>query len=214
VTVLTPLLYQALAEREDLPQLQSHLINRLGERLEPYIAGRPVDRYAWVLDEFGLGRFLRPVEFRSAAAQGSLGVPLLAPDDLTALLGTAERRESRPNPVTSWWEFWRTDQDAYAMFPADATPDFHASILLPAVDGNSAQLRVLDLGLTVTEHGEVQPEPPSAVPAAPCIHDARADVPGAPYQGNCRNQRCDHTCSPRVVLNPDDGLYQLTGCNC
>ena len=100
MTIVTPVLYDVLAEREGDPRLRADALTELRER---------VGDVTWLLDEFRLEVFVRPIPFAVATQMGTIGVPLLRGEDLEALTARAQRGEHEPEG--RWWEFWETDQD-------------------------------------------------------------------------------------------------------
>ena len=100
MTIVTPVLYDVLAEREGEPRLRADALTELRER---------VGDVTWLLDEFSLEVFVRPIPFAVATQMGTIGVPLLRGEDLEALTARAKRGEHEPEG--RWWEFWETDQD-------------------------------------------------------------------------------------------------------
>lgn len=211
MTVLTPLLYQRAAEGEGLPELGPRHV----EIPEPpgYDLPEPPSDYLWVLDEFRLRPFLRPLPWR-VALDGSIGVPILDRRELESLIEDASDARGVYPASPTWWEFRRTQNGHWAMFPGNDTSGLQVSTLLPVRTARSIQLRVFHLGVEITPEGGVRQTPPASAPSDGCVHEVFEIERGAPYRGRCSNSGCPHNCTPRVTLSPDDGLYRLLGCNC
>jgi len=210
VAVLTPLLYQRAAEEEGLPQLERPV--EIPEP-QPYEFRKPPGDYLWVLDEFRLRPFLHPFPWRDVR-DGSVGVPILDRRELESLIEDGSDANDVYPASPTWWEFRRTQNGDWAMFPGNEAPGLQITTLLPVRTARSIQLRVLYLGVEVTPDGSVRQTPPASVPSGGCVHEALEDEPGAPYRGRCSNNGCPRNCSPRIKVSPDDGLYRLLGCNC
>jgi hypothetical protein len=204
VAVLTPAVYQALATRGLGPRLERHVEPaRLPWRLQA----------ARVLLGQDLAPALRPQPVSRFVAEGGTGVALFEEGELHEFLSEAKDAPADEPRRGRWWEFWRTDQGSYAMFPGDDArrPSLATTLWIPM--GRSAQVRRIDL-TPLVGIGDRKALDRPVVPPEPCTLLANEVEPGAPYVGRCENVGCDDGCSPHVVVQPDDGIYRLRGCNC
>jgi hypothetical protein len=203
VAVVTPAVYQAYAERGLGPPL------------------RPVAKPARVPLRFqavrALARFsevpgIAPEPARRLAAQGGTGTPLFGASELSAFLSDA--REAPPDEPRRgrWWEFWPTMDGSYAMFPADDAEQTSLATTQWLLASESAYVRRIDVN-PLNALARRMPRTPR-VPPEPCVLLAKEAEPGAPYVGRCSNLNCGGGCSPHVVIQPDDGIYRLLGCDC
>jgi len=204
VAVVTPAIYQALAQRG------------FGPRLKP-----PVEsvRFPWrfqvarVLLRDNFAAALTPASVHRLAAEGGTGVPLFDEDELHAFVSEADEAPSEQLRHGRWWEFWPTSNRSYAMFPGDdaTQPSVATTLWIPA--DRSAHVRRIDLS-SLLPVGEARSRDRPVVPPELCELLAEESEPGAPYVGRCSNAGCGRGCSPHVVVHPDDGIYRLLGCDC
>jgi hypothetical protein len=201
--MITALLFDAAARRTGRPGLRPDLVERgrLQMRKEAFN----------VIDNANVDVLLQERPFSEAVATGLVGVPLLTEEDLRNVTGDADEI-SGYQPGGRWWEFWQTQHGYYAMFPADDNPSLPVAVTAIVVSGISVQLRRFATGI-VAAIGPNQAEAAAILPEE-CIHQSDVNIPGAPYRGRCVNSGCSGGCSPLVLVNPDDGLYLLAGCNC
>jgi hypothetical protein len=220
MAVITPALYHFSAEFEGWPTLAGTW-DRIDQRIgQAGIEGtsnvpngpRPRD-YTWLTAEYRLEASFEPLSL-SAAGHGDIGILMFEDGELASLLEGTSEEDHAPEQVTTWWEFWRTTEGGWAMFPGNSYPGWQVSVLLPISRGQAIEFRVLDLGVGIGVDGVARRRPPSSREGDGCIHEANRDEPGAPYRGRCRNAGCGTDCDPQVVVRPDDGLYELTGCQC
>jgi hypothetical protein len=204
VTVVTPAVYQALAERGLGPQL-----------IPPVRRARLPARYqlARTLFRNTFATELAPKSVPRLAKEGGTGVPLFERDELPAFLAEAEDGSPESPRHGQWWEFWPTTDGGYAMFPGDDEhqPSVATSLWIPS-DGSARVRRVTVSPLARKASGISRPRSDAA--PEPCELVATESQPGAPYVGRCSTVRCDSGCSPHVVVQPDDGIYRLMGCDC
>jgi hypothetical protein len=208
VTVITPLLYATLSDRDPdrVPGPDPREVAALRDR---------VGDLGWVLDEFRLDRFLQPLPMRDAVATGQAGVLLYTHDEVRDLLdGFAT--EGDPGGPFQWWELWPCADGRFALFPGDADEELAVAVVLPlAVDGRRrVQLRRLDLGVKLKPSGSVLPAQPPSAPPTPCTFEQAIDEPGAPYRGSCQPTGCPGRCRALSVTDPDRGLVIVTACAC
>lgn len=215
MAILTPILYQSIAERYGGPQLLPHLIEGFAERTAYLDFPRLSPGDLFRLASYRVEPLLRPVSLTDAAA-GAVGVPLIEDSELPDLLGDAEAGDREPESRGGWWEFWRTETGQWAMFPGNYNPGWQVAVLLPIRTSTGIQLRMLQRELAFEpDRTEIGPTGP-AVAVAPtgCVPEMTQDEPGAPYRGRCENVGCPGPCSAQVVLTPDDGIHRLMGCGC
>ncbi|HEX5618488.1 MAG TPA: hypothetical protein VFX51_08720 [Solirubrobacteraceae bacterium] len=156
---------------------------------------------------------LKPQPIRVLAENGGSGVPIFDRSELEIFLSGGEAAPSDQPRIGDWWEFWPTQDGNYAMFPADdrAQRSVATTNWLPTTE--SAFVDRLDLSLRRVLGGSTS-RPSNDKPARPCALLAKEIEPGAPYVGRCSNLNCGGGCSPHVVVQPDDGIYRLMGCDC
>jgi hypothetical protein len=165
VTIVTPVLYDVLAERVGEPRLREDALTELRER---------VGDVTWLRDEYSLEVFVRPIPFRGGDAIGHDRRAAAARRGSRGADGPrAARRARTRRPL---WEFWETDQDTFAMFPAESWPGRRVCSTMPVVRGRAAELRVLDAGLSLEDDGRIVRERASTA-AERCIYEANENEP-------------------------------------
>jgi hypothetical protein len=202
--MVTPLLFDAAARRAGRPGLRPHLV----ERMRSELPGRVIE----VLSEPVIDQLVLTRPFAKALVQGIVGVPLLTESELMDLTRGAERGAEQA-PDGRWWEFWQTEDGEYALFPATDDPALPIAVAAVVVTAATVQLRRFDTGLVLSAgHVELRDSP--TIVAETCVHQVDVDEPGAPYTGRCADGGCAGGCTPLILVNPDDGLYRLAGCDC
>lgn len=219
--VITPLLYQLVAEEEGMPLLARDVAEQLSQVAEAFGIGGPprIQGLSDALKPFPMEIALRyPVAIASDTLDDEIvptyaGVATLGAERVLELLEGADVLTTAPDDGGAWWDFVRLESDEYALFPGDPQPELRVWVAgLVRVD-DGVQLRRFATGVSF-EGGEFSGTLAGTIVSEECVHDIRGVDPGAPYRGSCVNQGCIGPCTPRVYVSPDDGIYRLLGCDC
>ncbi len=226
--VITPLLYQVVAEEKDLPLLARDVADRLSHVAEAFdsrlAVGRldalpRIERLSQALKPFPMEMALRyPLAIASDTPDDEIvptyaGVVTLESEQVLELLDGAELLKDAPDDGGPWWDFLRLESGGYALFPGDPESELRVWVTgLVRVD-DGVQLRRLATGVSF-DGGGFSGTVAETIVRDKCVHDVRGVEPGAPYRGSCVNRGCIGRCTPRAYVSPDDGIYRLRGCNC